>query len=100
MFTYFHANKHILPYGYMNKRLKENEYYKTSELQLVALLSMSFPIEAIDFINGKAIFYFKNSPELISLIEKFWRKEATAEISQYFSQLKYIKSRIYEKKSS
>jgi len=79
------------------QRLKLSEYYKTSELPLIAILSLSFPIEAVDKANpSKVEFYFKRNSELEKLVESYWRRVLQVEPQAFFNQIKGIKSRIYE----
>ncbi len=74
----------------------DNHYWKSSDLALVAGLSLSFPIEGIDKTNPhKAIFLFKRSHELGLFIESYYRGELKVNPVAYFQQLKIVKSRLY-----
>lgn len=78
------------------ENLKVNDYYSTPDLALATVLSLSFPIEAIDKQNPhKALFLFKREQGLDHLIEAYWRRELTVEPQAFFGQLKNIKARLY-----
>ena len=75
----------------------KDNYYKTSSLALAAVLSLWFPIEAIDKTDSrKAKFYFKRNDYLDKIIEAYWKKELKVEPQAYFAQLKSVKTRLYE----
>lgn len=81
----------------MNQDLTNKDFYTCSDLSLVALISLYYPIDVIDRTNPrKAVFFFKRSDQLDSLIEAYWRKELQVEPQSYFSQLKTVKARLYE----
>ena len=74
----------------------DTEYFSSSDLSLVSLISLSYPIEAIDKSNPqKSLFFFKRDKNLEELIQQFWRKELKVEPQQYFSQIKAVKARLY-----
>ena len=74
----------------------ENEIFSTSDLSLTTIISLYFPIDSTEFIdNKKVVFLFQKSPELGSLIDKYWRGELSVEPQQFFNQLKVIKTRIH-----
>ena len=80
----------------MSKELIINDFYSTSDLALSTMLSLYYPIEAIDRSNfNRASFIFKRDDGLDDLIEKFWRKELRIEPQSYFQQLKIIKNRLH-----
>ena len=80
----------------IQKNLNLTDYYSSSDLALVATISLWFPIEVIDRSNpSKALFLFKRQPELDKLLEEFWRGDVRIEPKLYFAQLKVIKSRLY-----
>ncbi len=79
-----------------NLKLTTTDYYSTSDLALVAAISLYFPLEAIDRQNPhKALFLFKRQEQLDQLIESYWRGELQVEPQNYFNQLKNIKARLY-----
>jgi len=79
----------------MNTKLHQLPY-ETSDLALVAFLSLLFPIESIDKSNPrKAIFLFTQTQELDKQVRSYWRGETRVEPRAYFDELRRIKSRIY-----
>lgn len=81
------------------QKLNVNDYFSTPDLGLAAVLSLWFPIEAIDRTNPhKATFLFKRDPNLDEIVESFWRRKLKIEPVAYFSQLKIVKSRLYGEK--
>lgn len=71
--------------------------YTTSDLALVTTLSLFYPIESVERTSSdKAMFLFRRAEGLDELIEAFWRRELNVEPQAYFTQLKIIKSRLYE----
>ncbi|OGH23827.1 MAG: hypothetical protein A2629_00075 [Candidatus Levybacteria bacterium RIFCSPHIGHO2_01_FULL_41_15] len=75
---------------------EQNNSYKCSDLALATVISLSYPIEAIDRLNPrKAEFIFKRDDGLDTLIENYWRGELRVEPQTYFNQLRIIKSRLY-----
>jgi len=78
------------------KNLNINDYYATSDLALVTVISLWYPIEVINRTNpSKAEFLFKRDEGLDKLVESYWRRELQIEPQSFFSQLKIIKSRLY-----
>jgi hypothetical protein len=78
------------------KILKENDFYRTSDLALATTISLFYPIEAIDKQNPrKAYFVFKREEGLDELIEKYWKGELRIEPKTFFNQLRVIKARLY-----
>ena len=77
-------------------------YYESSDLAIVAALSMRFPVESIERLpnSNKVIFYFNLTPLLIKAVEEFRRTLMRVEPQAYFSQLKVIKNWVYEGKKS
>lgn len=87
--------------SYMNDNkpsdAKSSASFQTTDLSLVAVISLWLPIEEIDRTNPrKAIFLFNKCRRLDELVNSFWRKELKVEPQAYFSQLKAIKARLYE----
>lgn len=81
----------------MNIKIASNEStYKTADLALATIISLSYPIEAIDRQNPrKSIFLFKLEEGLNALIESYWRGEIKVEPQLLFAQLRAVKSRLY-----
>lgn len=84
----------------MKKTLKQNDFFKTSDLALATAISLFYPIETIDrTVNPNRVnFLFKRDGSLDSLVEQYWRQELKVEPQAYFNQLKIIKSRLYANK--
>jgi len=83
----------------MNMKINNTSFYKTSDLALVALLSLSFPIKEIDSSDTKRVsFIFESSNALNEQIQAYWLKMLRVEPQEYFNQLKNIKTRIYSNK--
>jgi hypothetical protein len=78
----------------MNTKLTQP--FESSDLALVAYLSLQFPIESIDKSNPrKAVFAFTKTKDLDEQVQSYWRGETRVEPRAYFDELKRIKSRIY-----
>lgn len=78
------------------KTLRESDFYRSADLALAAVISLSFPIEAIDRQGGrKAYFLFRRDEHLDALIEQFWRGELRVEPQMYFAAIRSIKARLY-----
>lgn len=76
-----------------------NNLFKTSDFALATTISLWFPVEMIEKTDPrKAIFYFKRDESLDQLVESYWRGVLKVNPLAYFSQLKAIKSRLYEEK--
>ena len=76
--------------------MEDENYYSTSDLSLIALLSLYFTIEKINTNNLKrVVFSFKDNEELQDTIDKFNKQKLTVEPSVYYNQLRKIKTMIY-----
>lgn len=76
--------------------MKNDNYYKTSDLALATTISLYSPIETTEFLeNKKVLFVFIKSPKLEKLIGLYWSGNMRIEPQQFFNQLKVIKTRIY-----
>jgi len=76
----------------------ENNYYKTADLALVAALLLFIPdsLEVVDRGNPhKVLFCFGKSPDLDSLVKRYWSRELQVEPQAFFNELKQVKVRIY-----
>ena len=76
----------------------DNQFYKTADLALVAVLLLFIPdsLEVVDRGNPyKVLFYFGKSPELDSLVKRYWSRELQVEPQAFFNQIKQVKVRIY-----
>lgn len=77
------------------QNLKENDFYKTPDLALAGVLSLWYPLEAVDFKNPpRAQFLFLRDEKLDKLIQMYWRGELQVEPQRYFNQLRVIKTRL------
>jgi hypothetical protein len=78
----------------------ENEkYYPTSDLGLIASLSLTYKIEKIDRTDPrKVLFYFIDSPELQKKVIAFTNKKLKVDAQSYYEQIRAIKIMIYERK--
>ena len=77
---------------------EENQFYKTADLALVAVLLLFIPdsLEVCDWTNPhKVLFAFKRSDKLDELVAKYWKRELKVEPQAFFNQLKLAKVRIY-----
>ena len=80
------------------KILNANDYFRSSDLSLVVVLSLFYPIEAIDKESpaGRAFFLFrKDSDGFDETLRKYWSRQLAVEPQAFFSQLKVIKARVY-----
>lgn len=75
---------------------KETDFYRTSDLPLATVLSLYYPLEAVDRTNSRrAFFIFKRTEELDKLIKKYYRRELKVEPATFFERLSFLKSRLY-----
>lgn len=73
------------------------DYYSSSDIGIVTVISLYFPIDSIDKSNPqKAIFYFKREAGLDDLVANYWARRLQVEPQALLSQLKSIKTRLYE----
>ncbi len=82
----------------MEEILKESEFFKSSDLALVATLqTFGYQIEAMDRSSeGKVVFLIKRNAELDNLIQTFWSRSLRVCPLTYFESLKATKARIYQ----
>ena len=82
----------------MKKQLTNEEYIKSSDLPLVAVLCyFGHSIEDIDKSNrAKAVFSIPKNEDSDDLIQKFWRHELKVEPVAFFNLIKEIKNRLYD----
>ena len=73
------------------------DYYSSSDLGLTTVISLYYPIDSIDKSNPqKAVFFFKREAGLDDLIANYWARRLQIEPQTLLSQLKAIKTRLYE----
>lgn len=79
------------------KRIKQNDLFRSSDLSLSAVVSMNYPIEALDKSDTKKIvFIFRCETGLDELVQAFWDRQLNVEPRAYFEAIKVLKSRIYQ----
>ena len=80
----------------MKKELINNNLYSTSDLALVAVLSLYYPIKAINNDNPKRIYFiFAEDKNFKLLIERYWKGDLKVDPQAYFNSLRQLKNRIY-----
>ena len=76
----------------------KNKTWKTADLGLATTISLFYPIKDIDRTNpGKVHFLFEHNKKLNNLIEDYWQGKIKVEPATYFSQLRNVKARLYDK---
>lgn len=75
----------------------EHELFTTYNIFLSSVfISEGAKLEKIERNDaGKALFCFVYSDDLLTLNDKFWKKELLCEPQSLFDSLKFLKSRIY-----
>lgn len=84
----------------MNKRLREADYLKTSELALAAtLVHLGYPLDCLEPIDSQRLNFVFLRPEggqdIDQIIQGFWSDTITVSPKRYFYILKELKSRIF-----
>ena len=73
------------------------DYYSSSDLGLATVVSLHYPIDSIDKSDPhKAVFIFKREEGLDNLVAGYWARRLQIEPQALLSQLKAIKTRLYE----
>ena len=75
------------------------EFYKTADLALVAVLLLFIPdsLEICDRTNPRKVFFaFRRGKQLDELVGQYWKRELMVEPQDFFNQLKLAKVRIYD----
>lgn len=81
----------------MSNYIDSTIYFATSDLSLATTISLWYPLEFVDQANPtKAQFLFKREDHLDELVASYWKRELKVEPQEFFSQLRSIKSRLYE----
>ncbi len=76
-----------------------SDLYITSDLALATTISLSYVLDHIDKSNPRrAVFVFKMDEGLDELLAGYWSDQLQVSPRIYFSQLKYLKSRLYEER--
>lgn len=77
--------------------MNTTEFYRTSSLDIAALIAMSLPVHAIDRTDQKrASFLFERTDDLDDFVAAYYRRELTVEPQAYFAAIKAVKARLYE----
>lgn len=80
----------------INESTGRDGYYRTSDLSLATVISLSHAIEEVDRQNPRrAEFCFRQSADLNQLIDSYWKGELRVEPQKFFSQLRTVKTRLY-----
>ncbi len=78
------------------QNLLEAETYKTADMALAGLISLYYPIEAIDKQNPrKAYWLFKRDAQLDELVKSYYRRELKVDPVSYWEQISFIKAQLY-----
>lgn len=76
--------------------IKNNDFYRTTDMALAVVLSLFYPIEAIDRQNPRKVqFLFSRDKNLDQLVESYWRGDIKVEPQAYFNQIRIVKARLY-----
>lgn len=71
--------------------------YRTSDFALAVVLSLSYPIEAVDKENPRrAYFVFRGDSELNAKVEAFYRDDLRVSPAAFFNQMRLLKARLYD----
>ena len=77
--------------------MNNKNIFSTTHLHLAVILSMYYPLEAVDRSNkDKAKFLFRHKNGLDEIVQSFWKQELQVEPVAFFQQIKIVKSRLYE----
>ena len=82
----------------MPKKLQEKDFYKSSDIALIAAIicSEGYQIESIDRKNpAKLVFLIKKDAGLEKLIRDYFSHQLKVDALSYFNSLKEIKVQIY-----
>ena len=72
-------------------------YFESSDLHLVAAISLFFQIKDVDKSNPRrAVFKFAESDELHSLVDQYWSGALKLDALRYSQNLKSLKNRILQ----
>ena len=78
--------------------LKLKDCFSSFDLALAAVVSMYYPLEAIEWTENphRAKFLFKRDNQLDQLISSYYRGELKINPQVYFNSLKSLKGRLFE----
>jgi len=72
-------------------------YFKSSDLHLVAAISLFFQVDSVDMSNPRKVWFkFVESEELYLLIDKYWNGALKLDPLRYSQNLKSLKNRILQ----
>lgn len=75
---------------------KNENYYRTSDMALATVLSLTHVIEDVDRRDPRrATFKFRHTADLNKVVDMYWKHELRIDPLQFFNQLKLLKSRLY-----
>jgi hypothetical protein len=84
----------------MTSIMRERALYRTSDLALAAVLSLFYPLDAIDRrAHGPVVFVFRRAAHLDSLLEHYWRGVLRVEPQAYCQQVHVLQHRVCRKSS-
>ena len=76
--------------------MRQEDWYRTSDMALAAVISLSHAIEEVDRQNPrKAQFIFRRSTNLDQIVDAYWKGLLQVEPQQFFNQLRVVKARLY-----
>ena len=77
--------------------MQVNSKYCTSDLALVATISLYYPIDSIDKSNPeRVIFKFIKDDKFDSLLDQYWDGKLRIDPLRYSLNLKALKNRIFQ----
>ena len=76
---------------------QDEDFFTTYDLNISAVLvALGHPLDHIERKkNGKALFFFKSSPDIKKIIQNYWKQEITINPQKLFDSLKFLKNRLY-----
>jgi len=78
--------------------MKDEKFYKTSDLALASYLSMNFPVRDLITEGVRGYFLFEPSEKLTEAIDKFFNDTAWVQPFAYYNAIKTLKNRVYDMK--
>lgn len=82
----------------MNETLKNRDIFRSADLALCATIFLHRPLTGIVRENPRrAEFLFERFDDLDELIESYWRGEVRVDPRAYFTALREIKARLYDR---
>ena len=80
------------------KIIKENDFFKTTDIAIATTLyCYGYRLDAIDKTNpSRANFIFERDVHLDDIVQSFWAHSLKVDPLVFFSELKQIKTRLYQ----